>query len=415
MYHRGPLTALTLAALVACQGDDLDGDGYGADEDCAALNITIHPDAVEVCDAVDNDCDGAVDEGWFQDSDRDGYGAGTWDCVGTDWAVEGGDCDDSLASISPGRSEQPYNGLDDDCDEATPDDDLDADGYGLDEDCDDQDPSITPETEVVWEGDLTWRGQAEAAGVNHITGHLELHDSMDSFEGLESLCRVDGIVLVSEHPSLIDLSGLSNLTFAGGVELTYNTSQVSLEGLERLVYVEDRLLVSAMPNRAFTMQGVDALVHVGYLYLISNVMPDFTGLEGLRSAGRVTINGGELASLDGLDALEVVEGQFELAFMPPTLESVDGLPSLTEIGGELWVSDNQFLVDLPPMSSLQRLGSLKIEGNQRLNALDGLTGLRSVDGNVTIIDNQYLSSAAIQAFLDRVDVGGEVTQRDNGD
>ena len=59
---------------------DLDGDGYGSDEytqmacnqpdgfaaekwDCQEDNAEINPGAPEVCDAVDNDCDGEVDEG----------------------------------------------------------------------------------------------------------------------------------------------------------------------------------------------------------------------------------------------------------------------------------------------------------------------------------------------------------------
>lgn len=47
----------------------------------------------------------------------------------------GGDCADA---------EVPYNGVDDDCDPTTPDDDLDGDGSVLADDCDDDDPSVHP-------------------------------------------------------------------------------------------------------------------------------------------------------------------------------------------------------------------------------------------------------------------------------
>ena len=42
---------------------DLDGDGFGVQEDCDDNNSAIHPNANETCDGVDNNCDGTVDDG----------------------------------------------------------------------------------------------------------------------------------------------------------------------------------------------------------------------------------------------------------------------------------------------------------------------------------------------------------------
>ncbi len=55
----------------ACMKDD-DGDEYGdatppggvtAGNDCDDTDPRIHPGAIEVCDGVDNNCDGTTDEG----------------------------------------------------------------------------------------------------------------------------------------------------------------------------------------------------------------------------------------------------------------------------------------------------------------------------------------------------------------
>lgn len=75
------------------------------------------------------------------DLDGDGY-------LSSDYG--GPDCVDDDDRIHPGQTEAPYNGLDDDCDLATPDDDLDGDGVGHDHDCDDLDPERAPGHDEVW-------------------------------------------------------------------------------------------------------------------------------------------------------------------------------------------------------------------------------------------------------------------------
>lgn len=121
-------------------GDD-DGDGHYDEDDCDDGDASIHPDATEVCDGVDNDCDGEVDEGvttpWYADADGDGYGSdvsvdGCGD-PGDDFVPISGDCDDDDASIHPG-AEEVCDEVDNDCDGSAETEefnaDSDGDGYG---------------------------------------------------------------------------------------------------------------------------------------------------------------------------------------------------------------------------------------------------------------------------------------------
>ena len=141
--------------------DDLDGDGFLLAEDCDDGNPLVNPTAVELCDSMDNNCNNEIDEGLaiivgYADSDGDGFGSSldsVSHCAMLPGYVQGNtDCDDSDPDINPAASEVVYNGLDDDCNPATLDDDLDGDGYGLADDCNDNDPLINPTAVELCDG-----------------------------------------------------------------------------------------------------------------------------------------------------------------------------------------------------------------------------------------------------------------------
>ncbi len=131
--------------------DDGDGDGYSEiDGDCDDTDASLSPGVPELCDGIDNDCDGAVDEGsavdastWYADSDGDGFGdpgSATAACARpAGHLADASDCDDGDAAAYPGATEF-CDGHDDDCDgavdEASAVDaatwyaDADGDGFG---------------------------------------------------------------------------------------------------------------------------------------------------------------------------------------------------------------------------------------------------------------------------------------------
>ncbi len=122
--------------LPADEGD-IDGDGYrpcsgcvdGFCDDCDDLEEEVHPAVAELCNGVDDDCDGEPDDGlvfqrWWADGDGDGYGDAdvplpggeTCEDPGSGWATNDEDCNDDEGAAHPGGTEVSGNAVDEDCD-----------------------------------------------------------------------------------------------------------------------------------------------------------------------------------------------------------------------------------------------------------------------------------------------------------
>ncbi|MEL6342294.1 MAG: MopE-related protein, partial [Myxococcota bacterium] len=176
---------------------DASGNGFyvTSNTDCDDENAAISPNATEVCDGIDNDCNGTIDgaeaidsQTFYYDDDSDGYGVddettNVVACTSDDNFVDNADdCDDTSALVNPAATEF-CDDVDNDCDEDVDEDDAedattwygDADGDGFGgagtlftqvgcsqpsgyvdntEDCNDIDPAVNPNaTEICDEID----------------------------------------------------------------------------------------------------------------------------------------------------------------------------------------------------------------------------------------------------------------------
>jgi hypothetical protein len=173
---------------------DADGDGFGVDPatpacevgagesrangDCDDADAGIHPEAAELCDGIDQDCDDAVDEDvqgivWYVDGDGDGYGDATIEaCTQPSGTVDvGGDCDDADASVNPDAAEacDPQD-VDEDCDGLVDGDDPDATGT----------TAYYPDADGDGYGDETATAALQCEAGSLVTSHTDCDDGDDT-------------------------------------------------------------------------------------------------------------------------------------------------------------------------------------------------------------------------------------------
>ena len=238
---------------------DEDGDGYGdpASPDCAHpefdcddSNPDINPGALEICDnGIDDDCDALVDiddPNCCSDDDEDGY---------TDVSCGGTDCDDSNPLTYPNAPEI-CDGLDNDCDGSPGADELedsDSDGYMICQgDCDDTNPDVYPGASEGPEGDQTCSdgidndcdgtSDGEDAGcyswdmASIPAGSFEMGDSSDDCEYFSDECPVHDVYISAFE---MDVHEVTNAEYAECVDAGVCTEPLHTYSSTRPTYYGD--------------------------------------------------------------------------------------------------------------------------------------------------------------------------------
>jgi len=133
-----------LVITLACS-DDLDGDGSNCTLDCDDNDPSVHPGALELCDGIDSNCDGDIDQ--LVDADADGAPCPV-------------DCDDNDDSVFPGNLEV-CDGADQDCDGLADNQDLDVGSSDRNEDTQSSAPALVIDGSSILTSDV----EISASGV----------------------------------------------------------------------------------------------------------------------------------------------------------------------------------------------------------------------------------------------------------
>ncbi len=214
---------------------DTDQDGFGAGAaissctpifgnyvtnnlDCNNNNANIRPNATEICNSIDDNCNNLIDDGltflnYFIDGDGDGFGAGTAtsSCsnLGPGYSTNSTDCNDSNIAIRPNAIET-CNGIDDNCNNAIDDGiqflnyylDFDQDGYYLSTLIACASPGNNYATSGIALGDCNDNNFNINAGVAEICGNL-IDDNCD---GMDEVCIINGCT----NPIAINYNAVAN-------------------------------------------------------------------------------------------------------------------------------------------------------------------------------------------------------------
>ncbi len=257
---------------------DNDEDGFSPPDDCDDNDDTVYPNAPELCDGKDNDCDGDTDEDagptFYFDFDEDGYGDPTISmqaCTAPQgYVADNSDCNDNDSDIFPGNPEA-CDGKDNDCNGQIDEGvkitfyrDSDGDTYG--------DPGFTTEACTAPNGYVSDNTDCDDACASCFPGATEIPNN-----GIDEAC--DGTAEVTVDSDSFVRKGFGNLNEGANTRLV-----VQKLGLKRTVLSFDISgITTPLTTAALVLTVAEKAKHwgpIGHLVDVNRLNEPFTEGNG---------------------------------------------------------------------------------------------------------------------------------------
>lgn len=219
-------------------------------------------------------------------------------------------------------------------------------------------------------------------------------DDITNLNGLSAITSIGGQLWIRDNPILSDITGLSNLTTINGdLGLLHNPILLSLNGFINLTSVGH---IEFFSDTITSLDGLNSLYYVGGDFHIGSakLLTDISALSGLTSIGGTLIIVGATAleNLSGLNNLKTI-GENLTLLGNSSLTSLYGLNNLSQIVGYFEILNNDALTSLNELDSLTSVGSsIEIWNNDTLINLNGLERITSINGRIYIYNNKALDN-----------------------
>ncbi|NTV83601.1 MAG: hypothetical protein HGA23_04795, partial [Bacteroidales bacterium] len=258
--------------------------------------------------------------------------------------------------------------------------------------------------------------QLNYPGCSGIEGGVEIEgDDIFNLDGLGVLTSIGGSLYITNNDNLNDLSGLVSLSSVGGsLLISTNASMTSLDGLENLNAVLSDVFISNNPvlTDISAIGNINA-ENVAELWITSNVslatcdnpficnyLSNPSGTVNIKTNAPGCSNPPEVADDCGITLGCLPNGNYNFYSQADIDNFQLNYPECYELNGVITITGN----DIASLEGLQMVnsvnGALKINNNPQLTNLAGLDAITLVNGSVTITGNSILTDITALSNID---------------